>query len=99
MHAGRVSAPNLIALPFIGFVIPQKCFDIAKECLRERLAMWFTKLFHLLSCCEMISFSFTLSERNETFPTGLDFGFSKAPRRPCKLMFMLQLSVLHVCTK
>lgn len=61
-YAGGVSALNLIALPFIGFVIPQKCFEIAKECLRERLAMWFTKLFHLLSCSEMISFSFTLSE-------------------------------------
>ena len=61
-YAGRVSALNLIALPFIGFVIPQKCFEIAKECLPERLAMWFTKLFHLLSCSEMISFWFTLSE-------------------------------------
>ena len=62
-YAGRVSALNLIALPFIGFVIPQHCLEIAKECLRERLALCVvTKLFHLLSYSEMISFSFTLSE-------------------------------------
>ena len=62
-YAGRVSALNLIALPFIGFVIPQHCLEIAKECLHERLALCVvTKLFHLLSYSEMISFSFTLSE-------------------------------------
>ena len=60
-YAGRVSTLNLIALPFIGFVIPQHCLEIAKECLRERLAMWLPndfifyhvlKLFHFHLLCQ-----------------------------------------------
>ena len=54
----------IIALPFIGFVIPQHCFEIAKECLRERLAMWLPNYFIFYRILKW--FHFRLLCQNET---------------------------------